>query len=214
MKSAKSDSGRPRQVAPNAWAASWIRGTPRRRASVSRASRSHGVPAQATHMMARVAGVSLRSTSAASIDAVSGSMSAHTTVPPRLSIGVFVATQVMGVVTTSLPGATPQSLRASVRALVHEFVSTSCLTPRNSATALWRADTCTPSLTKPDSSTVRSSARAASTSMWTLNMGYSVMCSVSRMRVLRSPRSGGRRSRRGCGRISRGLRGRSPDRPW
>src|SRR5262245_33709665 len=100
-------------------------GMPRRLARASRALRSHGVPAHATHMIALVAGVILRSTSPGSIQAVFGSMSAQTILPPRFSIGVLVATQVIGVVTTSVPGPTPQSLSASVRELVQELVSTS-----------------------------------------------------------------------------------------
>ena len=98
-------------------------------------------------------------------------MSAQTILPPRFSIGVLVATQVIGVVMTSAPGSTPHSLSAIVRELVQELVSTSLSTPRNADTALWNADTCTPSLTKPDSNTVRSPANAASVSTWTLNIG-------------------------------------------
>src|SRR5215510_12478714 len=99
-------------------------GIPRRLATVSSASRSHGVPAQATHMIALVADDTLRSTSAGSSDADFGSMSAQTIRAPRLTIGVLVAMHVMGVVMTSVPGPTPQSLSASVSALVHELVST------------------------------------------------------------------------------------------
>src|SRR5262249_45258973 len=96
-----------------------------------------------------LAGVILRSTSAASIHAVFGSISAQTILPPRFSIGVLVATQVIGVVMTSAPGPTPESLSASVSELVQEFVSTSGSTPRHAATALRKAVTCTPSLTSP-----------------------------------------------------------------
>ena len=105
-------------------------------------------------------------------------MSVQTISPPKLIIGVFVATQVMAVVITSVFGPTPQIFSAIVKALVQELTKIKFFTPRYFFNSPRNSLTVSPSLIKPESKTLSIWSKASSFLTCTLNSGYFILNSL------------------------------------
>ena len=132
---------------------------------------SAGVPPQLTYSIALVRFVIFFDMSSGSIFPVEAVISAQTTSPPRFIIGVFVATQVMAVVITSVSGPTPQIFNAIVKALVQELTKIKFCTPKYFFSSLRNSFTVSPSFIKPESKTFSILSKASSFLICTLNNG-------------------------------------------
>ena len=80
--------------------------------------------------MALVRGVMSASSLSGSMLSVRGSTSQNTIFAPRVENANAVATQVTGVVMTSVSGPTPAATPASVRPVVAEVTARACFTPQ------------------------------------------------------------------------------------
>ena len=109
--------------------------------------------------------------SSGSIFPVEAVISAQTTSPPRFIIGVFVATQVIAVVITSVSGPTPQIFNAIVKALVQELTKIKFFTPKYFFSSLRNSFTVSPSFINPESKTFSILSKASSFLICTLNNG-------------------------------------------
>ena len=125
----------PFQDPPGLCAQSSMTFTPCRRPTAMMPSMSQHWPARCTGTMARVRGVISVSSRAGSMLSVRGSTSQNTTFAPSVENAKAVATQVTGVVMTSVPGPTPAAMPARVRPVVAEVTARACFTPQYAAKA-------------------------------------------------------------------------------
>ena len=105
---------------------------------------SAGCPYRWTGTMARVRGVTARSSAAGSIVSDSGCTSTKRTSAPVRQIASTVATNVNGTVITSSPAPMPAAVSAMNRALVPELTPTACSVPQCLANSCSNASTSGP----------------------------------------------------------------------